>query len=134
MGGGVIEYNNEGSASEAAEHVVILSKERLRALSKRKSREEPFDEDVNNPELQQEFQRVLVEKIRSHAHPGDIVCHIWGPNMEVYNALPDCHHIELSVGYSASPGIPFRVYESSAWMHWHYGKGRDRKTEIITSG
>ena len=42
--------------------------------------------------------------------------------MEVYNLLPDCRHIELCVGYTASPGLPFRVYESSAWMHWHYGK------------
>ena len=42
--------------------------------------------------------------------------------MEVYNLLPDCRHIELSVGYTASPGLPFRVFESSAWMHWHYGK------------
>ena len=122
FGWDVIEYSNEGSASKAREHVVILTKDRLRALSRRKSREEPLDADVNNTELQQEFQRVLVEKIRSRAKPGDIVCHVWGPNMEVYNLLPDCQHIELSVGYTASPGLPFRVYESSAWMHWHYGK------------
>ena len=118
----VIEYSNEGSASKAREHVVILTKDRLRALSKRKSREEPLDADVNNTELQQEFQRVLVEKIRSRARPGDIVCHVYGPNMEVYNLLPDCRHIEICVGYTASPGLPFRMYESSAWMHWHYGK------------
>ena len=122
FGWDVIEYSNEGSASKAREHVVILTKERLRALSRRPSREAPLDADVNNPELRQEFQRVLMEKIRSRAKPGDIVCHVWGPNWEVYNLLPGCRHIELSVGYTASPGLPFRVYESSAWMHWHYGK------------
>jgi hypothetical protein len=42
--------------------------------------------------------------------------------MGVYDLLPECKHIEMSVGYSASPGIPFRVYESSAWMHVHYAK------------
>lgn len=118
----VIEYSNEGSASAAREHVVILKKERLQALSRRRLREEPLDADVNNKELQQEFQRILVERIRSRAAPGDIVCHVYGPNMEVYNLLPHCRHIELCVGYTASPGLPFRVYESSAWMHWHYGK------------
>jgi hypothetical protein len=118
----VIEYSNEGSASKAREHVVILPKDRLRALSRRTSREEPLDTDVNNTELKDEFQRVLLDKIRSRAKPGDIVCHNFGPNMEVYNLLRDCHHIELSVGYTASPGLPFGVYESSAWMHWHYGK------------
>jgi len=122
FGWDVIEYSNEGSASKAREHVVILTKERLRALSQRRSREEPLDADVNNKDLQSEFQRVLLEKIRSRAKPGDIVCHVWGPNWEVYNHLRDCHHIELCVGYYASPGLPFRVYESSAWMHWHYGK------------
>ena len=122
FGWDVIEYSNEGSASKAREHVIILTKDRLQALSKRRLREEPLDDDVNNAELQQEFQRVLVEKIQSRARPGDIVCHVWGPNMQVYELLPKCHHIELSVGYYASPGLPFRVYESSAWMHWHYGK------------
>ena len=122
FGWDVIEYSNEGSASKAREHVVILTKERLRALSQRRSREEPLDADVNNKDLQNEFQRVLLEKIRSRAKPGDIVCHVWGPNWEVYNHLRDCHHIELCVGYTASPGLPFRIYESSAWMHWHYGK------------
>lgn len=118
----VIEYSNEGSASEANEHIVILTQERLRTLSRRGSRDEPLDADANNTELRQEFQSILKEKIRSRARPGDIICHVWGPDMEVYNLLPDCRHIELSVGYTASPGLPFRIYESSAWMHWHYGK------------
>jgi hypothetical protein len=118
----VVEYSNEGSASQAHEHVVVLSKDRLEALSKRKSREEPLDPDVGNKELQEEFQRLLIEKIQARARPGDIVCHVWGPNMEVFDALPKCFHVELNVGYTASPGLPFRIYESSAWMHWHYGK------------
>ena len=58
----VIEYSNEGSASKAAKHVVILTKDRLLTLSRRRSRQEPLDADINNTELQQEFQRVLVDK------------------------------------------------------------------------
>src|SRR5436305_13612827 len=42
--------------------------------------------------------------------------------MEVYQTFPNCHHVEMCVGYTASPGLPFRIYETSAWMHWHYGK------------
>jgi hypothetical protein len=94
----VVEYSNEGSASQAREHVVILTKDRLQALSKRKSRDEPLDADVGNKELQEEFQGILVEKIRIRARPGDIVCHVWGPNMGVFEALPKCHHVELNVG------------------------------------
>src|SRR4029077_15613005 len=107
FGWNVIEYSNEGSASKAGEHVVILRKDRLRALSRRRSREEPLDADVNNTELREEFKKVLLEKIRSRAKPGDIVCHVSGPNMDVYNLLRDCHHIELCVGYTAWPGLPF---------------------------
>src|ERR1700722_4400502 len=55
FGWNVIEYSNEGSVSDAREHVVILTKDRLRALSRRQSREELLDADVNNPELQEEF-------------------------------------------------------------------------------
>ncbi|MER2265796.1 glycosyltransferase [Methylobacterium oxalidis] len=122
----VVEYSNEGSASRAAEHVTILSRERFRALSKRISREDPMDADVHNEPLQREYQRKLVEELSARARPGDIVCHIFGPNMEVCEATPKCYHLELNVGYTASPGLPFRVYETSAWMHWHLGKaGRE---------
>lgn len=118
----VIEYSNEGSVSRADQHVVILSRQQFQSLSLRKSRDEPHDVDVNNEALKLQFYATLLEKIKTLAGPGDIVCHVWGPNMEVYRMLPQCHHLESSVGYTASPGLPFRVYESSAWMHWHYGK------------
>ena len=118
----VVEYSNEGSVSAAREHIVILTRERLLAMSKRRTRDDPMEPDAHNEELQAEFQQTLLEKIKERAKPGDIVCHVYGPNMGVYNLLPDCIHVESSVGYLASPGLPFRIYESSAWMHWHYGK------------
>src|SRR5438445_12757939 len=61
FGWDVIEYSNEGSASKAREHVRILTKDQLRSLSRRKSRKEPLDVDVNNTDLQEEFQRILLE-------------------------------------------------------------------------
>ena len=122
----VIEYGNEGSASSAQEHVVVLTREELRALSLRSSREQAHDVDVGNAALQARFQQVLIEKLTGRARPGDIVCHVFGPNMEAYERLPGCRHVELSVGYTASPGLPFRIYETSAWMHWHHGRaGRE---------
>ncbi|GJE41254.1 DUF6625 family protein [Methylobacterium soli] len=118
----VIEYSNEGSESHAHEHVVILTRERLQQLTRRSSREDPHHLDVDNQELGQEYQEILVQKLQARARPGDIVCHVWGPNIGVYDAVKNCHHVELSVGYGASPGLPFRIFESSAWMHYHYGK------------
>jgi predicted SAM-dependent methyltransferase/glycosyltransferase involved in cell wall biosynthesis len=118
----VVEYTNEGSASSADEHVVILDRERFKQLSLRKSREEPMDPDVNNAPMRSEFEQKLLLKLREKAQPSDIICHTWGPNMAVYEALPKCHHVEINVGYTAWPGLPFRVYETSAWMHWHHGR------------
>ncbi|MGI4763961.1 MAG: DUF6625 family protein [Janthinobacterium lividum] len=138
FGWDIIEYSNEGSASGSRDHVVVLTRARLHALSLRRSREDPHDVDVNNAPLQDEYQKALMEKIRGRARAGDIVCHVFGPNMEVYNSLPNCHHVETSVGYTASPGLPFRVYESSAWMHWHHGRaGREDGSHyhwVIPSG
>ena len=118
----VIEYSNEGSLSKADKHVVVLSSEQFGDLSLRKSRDETHDVDVSNEPLKAKFFASLHEQIKGLAEPGDIVCHVWGPNRAVYELLPRCHHLESSVGYTASPGLPFRVYETSAWMHWHYGK------------
>lgn len=121
-------YANEGKGEEtdADEYVVILPKDEFARLSKRKSRDDDHSLDVDNKSLHDAFHRALLPKILARAKAGDLVGHLWGPSMGVYNALRDCHHIELCVGYSSSPGLPFRVYETSAWRHWHDGKtGRD---------
>ena len=131
FGWSIVEYSNQGSMSNADRHVTILSEETLRALSKRTNREDPHGIDADNPALQAEFQRLLVERLRNNVKPGEIICHVWGPNIEVFNLFPECHHIELSVGYTASPGLPFRVFESSAWMHWHYGKAGGREWKSL---
>lgn len=117
----VVEYSNEGSESSAHEHVVVLDSTTFRELTNRKSREDEHYIDSGNENLQSEFKRTLIQKLKERVRPGDIVCHVWGPDIEVFDAVKDCHHVELSVGYSASPGLPFRIFESSAWMHHHYG-------------
>lgn len=117
----VKEYANVGSET-SADHVEILSRKQFSKLTKRNSKESVLDADIDNVLLSEAYQKRLLSVIKSTAKPGDIVGHIWGPNMGVYEALPSCTHIEMCVGYLASPGLPFRIYESSAWMHWHYGK------------
>ncbi|MGY2046550.1 DUF6625 family protein [Methylobacterium sp. JK268] len=118
----VVEYSNEGSQSRAHEHVVMLGRERMRQLSRRHSREDPHQLDVDNPPLNEAFQAALIRELKARTRPGDIVCHVWGPNVPAAEAVPHCHHVELAVGYDASPGLSFRIYESSAWMHYHYAK------------
>ena len=127
LGWTVVEYANEGSASNADEHIVVLTKEQFAGLSKRKRREDPHDEDaVNNKELHDAFQRALLPKLRARARPGDIVGHMYAPNVAVHDLLRGCHHVELCVGYSASPGLPFRIFETSAWMHYHLAKASQK--------
>jgi len=120
----IIEYSNGGSTSSADHHVEILSANEFRSLTKRTSRDDPHNADVDNVELLDAFHKKLIATLeqKAWAQPGDIVCHTWGPNHDAANALPECHHVESSVGYSANPGLAFRIFESSAWMHYHYGK------------
>lgn len=118
----VMEYSNEGSQSSAHEHIVILDKQRFQELSRRQSREDGLHLDLDNEQLNKEFKEKTIRELQARVKPGDIVCHVWGPDVEIYDAVRNCHHLELSVGYGATPGLPFRIFESSAWMHYHYGR------------
>lgn len=113
----VIEYGNETLNHNASEHVQIFSKEKLDELSQLH-----FESQI----LDGEFNKVLLQKLKERIKPHDIICHVHEPNLEVYKAIENCFHIEMSVDYNAHDELPFRIYASSAWLHWSLGKmGRD---------
>lgn len=119
----VVEYSNGASESGADIQVQVLSAEELGALTKRTSEAEDYSADVHNAELTSAFHARLLRAVTGLAEPGDIVCHVFGPDASVLAALPECLHVESGIGYTCvdSP-CPYRVYESSAWMHWHFGR------------
>lgn len=123
LGYTVVEYSNGESESGADVHVQILTAAELRALTKRASDADDYSADVHNAELTSAFAERLLRAITRLASPGEIVCHVFGPDAAVVAALPECTHVESGIGYTCVDApCPYRVYESSAWMHWHLGR------------
>jgi glycosyltransferase involved in cell wall biosynthesis len=119
----VVEYSNGTSESGANVHVQILTEEELASLSRRTSESEDYSADVNNAELTQVFADRTLAAITAVARAGEIVCHVFGPSEAIMGALPSCVHVESGIGYTCThPAAPYRIYESAAWMHWHYGR------------
>lgn len=119
----VVEYSNGASTSEAAEKVQVLSEDHLMKLSKRAGENEDYQADLHNKTLVDVFTRQACQHLSARVADGDIVCHVFGQSPLLVEAAPRCFHVESGVGYTCtSPALYYRVYESSAWMHWHYGR------------
>lgn len=72
------------------------------------------------------FNLAAVEGIKARAQPRDFVCLIAGlSHKPVADALPHMMAVEFGVGYS---GVfsSYRVFESQAWAHMHYGHAAAR--------
>ena len=119
----VVEYSNGETESGASVHVQILTADELAAMSARKSEREDYGADIHNGALGDLFWTRLCAALAELARPGDIVCHVFGPDGRAMAAAPECMHVESGIGYTCVDGAaPYRIYESSAWMHWHYGR------------
>lgn len=119
----VVEYSNGASTSEAAEKVQVLSEDLFMKLSKRAGENEDYGADLNNKTLVDIFTRQVCQHLKAHVADGDIVCHVFGPSPLIVEAAHKCFHVESGVGYTCTDlALPYRVYESSAWMHWHLGR------------
>lgn len=121
------EYSNEGSESNATYHHDILDTETFNNLKKVKNAEELYDDDItNNKELRETFWNRVYKLIKNNAKDGDIVCHVFGPSKQLVKAVPKCYHVESGIGYMGGDyKLAYRIFESNAWMHWHYGKHKE---------
>jgi len=122
-GWNIIEYSNGHSESGATEQVQILSEDELKALSHRRSDTEDYSADVNNSSLTIEFNNRLSKEIVKKVSNGDIICHVFGPMPFIVDLTPNCFQVESGIGYTCVEGcLPYRIYESAIWMHWHLGR------------
>lgn len=117
----IVEYGNEGSESEADEHVVVLRAGQMRALAGQRHRTTEDFSCTFASALEPAFSRIICERLAARVKARDIVLHAYGPLRAATLAAPQCVHLELNVGYEGT-GLQHRVYVSSAWMHYHYGK------------
>lgn len=124
----VIEYSNGESESEADEKVQILSREELqRFIDEAKGPDTKFHGDIAKAgsALHKEFSGRLTLEMITRVKKGDLICHPFGvAHQHLLVDLQPCGpiHLESGIGYPQA-WCGQRIYESSAWMHWHYGKG-----------
>lgn len=121
----VIEYSNEGSESDASEHVVMLTREEFDRIyaSKRKDTDFVGDHASVDSEGHDLFESRLIAGLTKRLKPFDIICHPFGHAHEkLLQEFPNNFHVETGIGYPVLMPGSFRIFESYAWAHYHMGK------------
>lgn len=118
----VIEYSNGKSESEAHEHVKILEEEELPKLG-----EKQFFGDnavIGTPHWTLFDERLKKEMIL-RVKKSDIICFPFGNTHNTLKYIfPNNQMVETGIGYPDT-FLDFKIYESSAWEHFHSGKANN---------
>jgi len=119
----VIEYSNGQSESEAHEHVSILDAD---VVDNYKEHEFYGDKAVIGSDIWKLFdEKLRVElqrRVKQTDHTKNIIAYPFGnTHSSLISMFPSCAHIETGIGYPVA-SFNFRIYESSAWLHYHYAK------------
>jgi glycosyltransferase involved in cell wall biosynthesis len=120
----VVHYGVEGSESGANTHIDILGHDEFYTLlghrHEDKTRFHATDAHIGNA-VYTEFNRRLRTHLAREVERGDVVFHPIGighrDSLGSHVGV-DC---EMGIGYPESY-LPFRIFESSAWMHYHQAK------------
>lgn len=125
----IIEYSNGKSESDADEHVVMLQEDEVPKVG-----ENGFHGDhgvIGSPHWTLFNERLIAEMLK-RVKPWDIICYTFGnTHSSLQTLFPQCFHVETGIGYP-NPFSTWRVYESSAWMHYHYGKDQNAASNYYT--
>jgi glycosyltransferase involved in cell wall biosynthesis len=119
-----IEYHNGTSESAAENKVQILTEEELFSYTG-KHQKTAFHGNtaVLGSRQWTEFDKRLKTILPTKLKDGDIVCHPFGrAHMDLVKMFPNVYHVETGIGYPDADFGAFRIFESYAWMHYHYGK------------
>ena len=124
LGYDVIEYANAGSESEAAEKVVLLSKEEHAAhFGVKKETDFVGEHAIVGTPGHVLFETRLVEELKKRLQPQDIICHPFGhAHGRLLQDFPNHFHVETGIGYPVAMPGSFHIFESYAWAHYHMGK------------
>lgn len=117
----VYHYGVEGSDPQATEHVSVVDAATFARVHSYDWRRDGFLIDPDNDAYRM-FVSTSVEAIQRRAAPLDfLLCPFGTGHQPVAAALPDLICVESGIGYEHT-FARFRVWESYAWMHFHYGK------------
>ena len=120
----VVHYGTEGSESGASADVELLGKDEFyQLLGHRHDNPKRFhadDANVGNA-VYRTFNARLRDALAVHVKRGDVVFHPIGIGHRDALGSHQGVDCEMGIGYPTSY-LPFRIFESSAWMHYHQAK------------
>lgn len=119
----VIEYGNEGSESQANEHVILRTRAVFDQLHPRPAKTTVEKDPGVGSASHTQFVNRLWEELRPRARTGDFFVHAYGLVYEgILKAFPELIHVEPFIGYDAGPFGAYRGFVTEAWRHYHLGR------------
>lgn len=126
FGWDTVVYCNEGSVDDpsAKEMVHILNAQEFAEFYPRKDKTEFHgNHAVIGERGWPTFNSRLIVELAKRVQPGDIILHPFGrAHDQLVNVFPQCVHVESGIGYSDKPFGAWRIFESQAWRHYHWGR------------
>ena len=117
------EYSNEGSESEAPHKVTMLTSAEMKEFYPRKSTDFWGNHAKTGTPAWIEFDTRLRQALAGRVRPGDFIAHPFGrAHIGIVASFPGAIHVETGIGYPDAPFGAYRVYESWAWAHAHWGR------------
>lgn len=124
LGYNTIMYANEAADTKATEQVEMLTIDELERMSG-KHEKTAFHGNtavIGSPHWV-EFDKRLKIALAKRVKPQDIIVHPFGrAHADIVGLFPNQFHLESGIGYPDPDFGAFRIFESYAWMHYHYGK------------
>lgn len=115
----VVLYAGEQSEAPVTDHVVCIDEaSRAAHVGARHYTEAPWEPESPAWSV---FLGNVISAMRERIQPRDFICLIGGhPQKAVSDAFPAHLSVEIGVGYGGC-FLPYKVFESYAWMHTIYG-------------
>jgi glycosyltransferase involved in cell wall biosynthesis len=116
-------YAGERNDAPCAEHIVcVTSTDRYRWFGDETYTDRVFDRWSHDDPCWTESSDVMIRHIQARIQPGDLIAlPIGSVQAPIPAAFPDHTSFESGIGYEGS-WLPYRVFESYAWMHHTYGR------------
>jgi glycosyltransferase involved in cell wall biosynthesis len=124
LGYEIIEYANAPSESEAQEKVVMLTEAELQQLYRPLQAHESFGSlSVIGSPGWRAFNDRLETALTQRVAPYDFIAHPFGrAHTGLVQKFPQAFHVETGIGYPDEPFGAWRIFESEAWRHYHWGR------------
>lgn len=139
LGWDIVEYSNGDSESVCHQKVQILTEDELERLAGKHADTAFYGATavIGSPHWT-EFDKRLRVELTKRVKPGDFILHPFGRSHSgLVQDFPKQRHAELlGIGYPDKPFGAYRVFESSAWAHYHAGQhlNFDSEGRVIYQG